>query len=313
MKKLKDLIPLQENKKQINEVKLTAKQMRSDLSNYINKNADKIAKEFIPKGTRYLVEKNSDGISFVIENSDTSKNSKQKELDYISYIQIDVNLGQSSGFFQSNNHFDKATINEGTLASYYSNAESPTKSAARKVDDLLKTLVKDKRQLDKLTDLITDLLDEYAQERINLWDYDKLHEKKINEGTLSNYYSRSESPTRNAAKKVDDLLKTLITDKRQLDKLTDLITDLADEYAEERIDLWDMDKLDEALDDLEAPLPAQMNRFLDKTVSVIKGYNLPRKKEAFVMAKVIDSMGVDKSELNTLLTKIKRSGILNKK
>ena len=44
MKKLKDLLPKKENKKQINEAKLTARQMRSDLSDYINKNADKIAK-----------------------------------------------------------------------------------------------------------------------------------------------------------------------------------------------------------------------------------------------------------------------------
>jgi hypothetical protein len=202
---------------------------------------------------------------------------------------------------------NKKQIKEGTLSGYYSRSESSTKSAAKKVDDLLKTLVSDKKQLDKLTDLITDLADEYAQERIDLWDADKMLE-----GTLSSYYGRSESGTKSAAKKVDDLLKTLISDKKQLDKVVDLIIDLADEYAQERIDLWDMDKLDEAIDDLEAPLPAQLTRFLERTISIIKGYNLPRKKEAFVMAKVIDAMGIDKSQLNSILSRVRKSGVLNK-
>ena len=140
----------------------------------------------------------------------------------------------------------------------------------------------------------------------------KENKKQIKEGTLSGYYNRSESSTKSAAKKVDDLLKTLVSDKKQLSKLTDLITDLADEYAKERIDDWDMGKLDEAIDDLEAPLPGQLTRFLEKTISIIKGYNLPRKKEALVMAKVIDAMGIDKSQFNSILSRVKKSGVLNK-
>jgi len=140
----------------------------------------------------------------------------------------------------------------------------------------------------------------------------KENKKQINEGSLSGYYNRAESSTRSAAKKVDDLLKTLVSDKKQLDKLTDLITDLADEYAQERIDSWDMGKLDESLEDMDVSLPAQMNRFLERTISIIKGYNLPRRKEAFVMAKVIDALGIDKSQLNSILSKVKRAGVLNK-
>ncbi len=68
----------------------------------------------------------------------------------------------------------------------------------------------------------------------------------------------------------------------------------------------------EAIDDLEAPLPAQLTRFLQKTISIIKGYNLSRKKEAFVMAKVIDAMGIDRSQLNSILSRVKKSGVLNK-
>jgi hypothetical protein len=187
MEKLKNLLPTKENKKQINEVKLTARQMRSDLSNYINKNADKIAKEFIPKGTPYVLKKNSDGISFMIENSDSGNTTNKKDLDYKSFIQIDINLSQASGGAPSK-YFDKATISEGTLSGHYNRAESSTRSAAKKVDDLLKTLIKDRRQLDKLTDLITDLADEYAQERIDSWDAGKLDEgKKVNGIDLDDY------------------------------------------------------------------------------------------------------------------------------
>lgn len=68
----------------------------------------------------------------------------------------------------------------------------------------------------------------------------------------------------------------------------------------------------EAIDDLEAPLPSQLTRFLQKTISIIKGYNLSRKKEALVMAKVIDAMGIDKSELNQIMSRVRKAGVLNK-
>lgn len=71
-------------------------------------------------------------------------------------------------------------------------------------------------------------------------------------------------------------------------------------------------KIAESIDDLEAPLPSQLTRFLQKTISIIKGYNLSRKKETLVMAKVIDAMGIDKSELNSILSKVRKSGVLNK-
>lgn len=140
----------------------------------------------------------------------------------------------------------------------------------------------------------------------------KENKKQINEGTLSGYYNRSESSTRSAAKKVDDLLKTLVSDKKQLDKLTDLITDLADEYAQERIDDWDMGKLDEGLEDMDVSLPAQVNKFLDRTINVVKSYNLPKKKEQLIIAKIVDALGVDKSQLAQAVSKIKKYGIVQK-
>ena len=68
----------------------------------------------------------------------------------------------------------------------------------------------------------------------------------------------------------------------------------------------------EGMDDLEAPLPSQLTRFLQKTISIIKGYNLSRKKEALVMAKVIDAMGIDKSDLNQIMSRVRKAGVLNK-
>jgi uncharacterized protein YicC (UPF0701 family) len=59
----------------------------------------------------------------------------------------------------------------------------------------------------------------------------------LNEGGLTNYYKRGNSDTRLAAKKVDDALQQLTTDKKQLDNLTRLITDLADAYAEQSINV----------------------------------------------------------------------------
>ena len=60
----------------------------------------------------------------------------------------------------------------------------------------------------------------------------------LNESGLTNYYKRGNSDTRSAAKKVDDALQQLTTDKKQLDKLTRLITDLADEYAQNYLDSY---------------------------------------------------------------------------
>ena len=176
MDKLKNLIPGQK----INEAKITAKQLRSDLSDYINKNSEKIAKEFIPKGTPYFIKKNNDGISFMIGGNARTTSLGNIKSETQDYVKIDINLAQATGAVTSPNYFDKATIAE-------------------------------------------------------------------------------------------------------------------------------------AMDDLEAPLPSQLTRFLEKTISIIKGYNLPRKKEALVMAKVIDAMGIDKSELNQIMSRVRKAGVLNKK
>jgi hypothetical protein len=68
----------------------------------------------------------------------------------------------------------------------------------------------------------------------------------------------------------------------------------------------------ESIDDMDANLPAQVDRFLEKLITQIKGYNLTKKKEQLVIAKVIDALGMDKSQLMQAITKIKKNDILKK-
>jgi metal-responsive CopG/Arc/MetJ family transcriptional regulator len=68
------------------------------------------------------------------------------------------------------------------------------------------------------------------------------HQKAVNEASLATYYNNADKSTKTIAKKVDDLLKAVFTDKKKLEEITDLITDLNDAYAEERIDSQKMDE-----------------------------------------------------------------------
>jgi hypothetical protein len=68
----------------------------------------------------------------------------------------------------------------------------------------------------------------------------------------------------------------------------------------------------ESIDDMDANLPAQVDRFLERLITQIKGYNLTKKKEQLVIAKVIDALGMDKSQLMQAITKIKKNDILKK-
>jgi hypothetical protein len=68
----------------------------------------------------------------------------------------------------------------------------------------------------------------------------------------------------------------------------------------------------ESIDDMDATLPAQVERFLDRAVGVIKGYNLSKKKEQLIIAKIIDALNLDKSQLMQAFQKIKKNDILKK-
>ena len=64
-----------------------------------------------------------------------------------------------------------------------------------------------------------------------------LNENKepLSEGSLTNYYSNSNSEVQSFAKKIDGILQQLNPSEEQLEALVRLITDLADEYADERL------------------------------------------------------------------------------
>jgi len=68
----------------------------------------------------------------------------------------------------------------------------------------------------------------------------------------------------------------------------------------------------ESIEDMDTNLPAQMEKFLDRTINIIKSYNLPRKKEQLVIARIIDSLGMDKQQLMQAINKIKKNDILKK-
>jgi arsenate reductase-like glutaredoxin family protein len=68
----------------------------------------------------------------------------------------------------------------------------------------------------------------------------------------------------------------------------------------------------EALDDMDATLPTQVERFLNKLIDQIRGYNLSKRKEQLVIAKIIDALGLDKQQLMQAVQKIKKNDILKK-
>jgi hypothetical protein len=69
---------------------------------------------------------------------------------------------------------------------------------------------------------------------------------------------------------------------------------------------------DKDLEGFETSLPIQIKRFLQKVVTVIKGYNLNKKKEQLIIAVIIDALNMDPSQLNQAIRKIKKSNLLNK-
>lgn len=67
-------------------------------------------------------------------------------------------------------------------------------------------------------------------------DADFMGEGQLNEATLATYYNNADQSTKAIAKKLDNIITFIAVDKKQLEEIVDLITDLADAYAEERID-----------------------------------------------------------------------------
>jgi hypothetical protein len=71
-------------------------------------------------------------------------------------------------------------------------------------------------------------------------------------------------------------------------------------------------KTNEALEDMEVALPSKVEKFLQRLVQTIKSYNLPKKKEQAVIARVMDSMGITTSELTQAVAKLKKYDVVKR-
>ena len=71
-------------------------------------------------------------------------------------------------------------------------------------------------------------------------------------------------------------------------------------------------EIKEELEDMDTAIPAKVERFLDRALDVIKSYNLSRKKEQLVVAKLIDALGMNPSELQQAVLKLKKYKIVKR-
>jgi DNA-binding Lrp family transcriptional regulator len=68
----------------------------------------------------------------------------------------------------------------------------------------------------------------------------------------------------------------------------------------------------EELDDMDVSLPSSVERFLDRAIRALKGYNLNKRKEQYVIAKLIDALGMTPSELMLAVQKLKKNKIVKR-
>jgi hypothetical protein len=68
----------------------------------------------------------------------------------------------------------------------------------------------------------------------------------------------------------------------------------------------------EELDDMDVSLPSSVERFLDRAIRALKGYNLSKRKEQYVIAKLIDALGMTPSQLMQAVQKLKKNKIVNR-
>jgi len=68
----------------------------------------------------------------------------------------------------------------------------------------------------------------------------------------------------------------------------------------------------ESIEDMDTTIPSKVERFLDRALSVIKSYNLSRKKEQLVIAKLIDALGMTPQELSMAVQKLKKNKIVKR-
>lgn len=71
-------------------------------------------------------------------------------------------------------------------------------------------------------------------------------------------------------------------------------------------------KINEDLEDMDVTIPAKVEKFLDRALDVIKGYNLPKRKEQLVMAKLVDALGMTPQDLQQAVQRLKKYKIAHK-
>ena len=89
-----------------------------------------------------------------------------------------------------------------------------------------------------------------------------------------------------------------------------LINLIPSNYTE--IKVLSKQEIKEDLEDMDVALPGKVERFLDRALSVIKSYNLPRRKEQLVIAKLVDALGMSPQDLQQAVTKLKKYKIVKK-
>jgi phage shock protein A len=72
-------------------------------------------------------------------------------------------------------------------------------------------------------------------------------------------------------------------------------------------------QVNEAVEDMEVALPARVEKFLERLISTIKSYNLTKKREQAVIARVIDSLGITPSQLTQTVQKLKKYDVVTRK
>lgn len=71
-------------------------------------------------------------------------------------------------------------------------------------------------------------------------------------------------------------------------------------------------QIKEDLEDMDVSIPSKVERFLDRALSVIKSYNLSRKKEQLVVAKLVDALGMTPQDLTMAVQRLKKYKIVKR-
>lgn len=71
-------------------------------------------------------------------------------------------------------------------------------------------------------------------------------------------------------------------------------------------------EIKEDLEDMDVSIPAKVERFLDRALSVIKSYNLSKRKEQLVIAKLVDALGMTPQDLSQAVQRLKKYKIVKR-